>query len=740
MAKEPVTKFDLAAAFKALDDIPVPVPRKGIAPNRPNLSEDMKRVSKTDLLLEDYYDVRSQEDLTKAADERNAEIAKAKLARIEKIVDLNAESPEDLLPTYEGKVIIQCPQCMTLFYKDPEDIEHSENAEEEVVNVGEECQHCGNTDGYNLIGKVAPVADDERDQYEGGDELPAEDEIPDATEDEEPADEENDEAEADNSGEEELEELPVADEAATVEDEGEDVEESVASTTKTQLNEEADKEALTEDDDASLNEFKDLISSSEFKAPISDEEVRGYLGESKTRLNEFVLASLEKQVSAIAQTVIPKSDKLDDYSFVVVPYGNLVSNGKQTNKVDINKIIRDDEAGINVKRFTIDKFKNACALAAQYSLKSDIGVNRVYIFLARKDETSFDKFKQTVAGPYRATKGAGEVPLGQHPCTFAIYEAGKSISPVSIEKRYKTAAAALKQAKDAEGGEDVLDQEETNGDQPSSNGDTPAEQPSTRGDDGSPAPAEETPAEPAGKPDSTDAEENKPKPAARPRATKPAKVFGEADKGKYILVYGSNGSNSLVLNAASAEEAQTLARGKSFGKVKTFLLGADGKKSGFYDGKRLSVDQEDYPYDGTTPVWESFTNGDFEELEDLDEAVFERLIKESLANVYDNITNVAISGCRLTEGKLIVECVLQTDKKKQITASYVFTEAKTNQAKLFIIGSNNRLNESKIMVRGSVSDGKFIAEAIKYKYNMPEYLIEGITGKPKARKLHKKHK
>ena len=59
----------------------------------------------------------------KAQEEREAEVAKAKLARIEKIVDLDADSEEDLLPSYVGKVIIQCPQCMTLFYKNQEDIE-----------------------------------------------------------------------------------------------------------------------------------------------------------------------------------------------------------------------------------------------------------------------------------------------------------------------------------------------------------------------------------------------------------------------------------------------------------------------------------------------------------------------------------------------------------------------------------------------------------------------------------------
>ena len=169
MEKESVKKFDLEAAFKALDEIEIPQ-TKGIKANRVDLKERFGHKPATETLVEDYYDVSSTEDLEDAKEERDGEIAKAKLARIEKIVDLNAETPEDLLPSYVGKVIMQCPQCMTLFYKNPEDIEPSEE-NPDVVNLNEPCQHCGNTSGYTLIGKVGAVTEDEADKYE---EAPAE--------------------------------------------------------------------------------------------------------------------------------------------------------------------------------------------------------------------------------------------------------------------------------------------------------------------------------------------------------------------------------------------------------------------------------------------------------------------------------------------------------------------------------------------------------------------------------------
>lgn len=154
MKKEQVTQFDLESAFKALDEIEIPKVKGGIKPNRMNLHEATKRVDRLSMLVEDYYNLREEADLQDAANDREDEIAKAKLARIEKIVDLNAESEDDILPSYVGKIIIQCPQCMTLFYKKPEDVIPSDE-DPDTVNVGEECQHCGNNDGYTLIGKVA---------------------------------------------------------------------------------------------------------------------------------------------------------------------------------------------------------------------------------------------------------------------------------------------------------------------------------------------------------------------------------------------------------------------------------------------------------------------------------------------------------------------------------------------------------------------------------------------------------
>lgn len=224
MRKESVQKFDLEAAFKALNEVEIPIV-KGIRPNREDLQEKFTRKLVTDILVEDYYDIGDTEELGQAQEEREAEIAKAKLARIEKIVDLEAESEDDLLPSYVGKFIMQCPQCMTLFYKNEEDIERSEETPD-VVNLNEPCQHCGNNSGYTLIGKVDTVGEDEAAQYDIDDF--EENELDLSFDEEETAEDESVEAEEEVATEEETSEDADLDlDLAPVEDEEEEVQESL---------------------------------------------------------------------------------------------------------------------------------------------------------------------------------------------------------------------------------------------------------------------------------------------------------------------------------------------------------------------------------------------------------------------------------------------------------------------------------------------------------------------------------
>lgn len=75
---------------------------------------------------------------------------------VEQIVDASAESKEDLKKSYIGSIILQCPTCKTMMYKDPDQLVKVEG-EEELYNIDEECPHCGAKDGFEIVGQVASL-------------------------------------------------------------------------------------------------------------------------------------------------------------------------------------------------------------------------------------------------------------------------------------------------------------------------------------------------------------------------------------------------------------------------------------------------------------------------------------------------------------------------------------------------------------------------------------------------------
>jgi hypothetical protein len=275
MKKEIVTKFDLESAFKALDEIEIPAPaQKGrCLANRVNLQERLNAKAAHEALVEDYFDINSTDELEAAKEEREAEVAKAKLARIEKIVDLDAETEEDILPSYVGKFIIQCPQCMTLFYKNEEDIEKSEETPE-VVNINEICQHCGNSSGYNLIGRVGGIEESEADNFDLDEidenelDLDFSEEADEETTDEETTDEASEEEEL-NLDDLELD-LPEEEEEA--EEESEEVEESLNnSKLLAKIEKDNELKADEESEHLTLNEEAEIpVEDSELDEDLSD--------------------------------------------------------------------------------------------------------------------------------------------------------------------------------------------------------------------------------------------------------------------------------------------------------------------------------------------------------------------------------------------------------------------------------------------------------------------------------------
>lgn len=82
------------------------------------------------------------------------------------VIDPEAETGDELQDTYIGKVILHCPVCNSMVYKNLEDI--IKDDAEDLVNVGEECPYCYTSDGFKVIGIVSPFEEgkDEEDNSE----------------------------------------------------------------------------------------------------------------------------------------------------------------------------------------------------------------------------------------------------------------------------------------------------------------------------------------------------------------------------------------------------------------------------------------------------------------------------------------------------------------------------------------------------------------------------------------------
>lgn len=129
------------------------------------LSEAFKKL---DILEEDNFSLDNASDI-----DDMSHFLSIERDPVQDVIDPEAESEEELEDTYIGKVILHCPVCNSMIYKDLEDIEKDD--EEELVNVGEECPYCYTSDGFEVIGIVSPFQEkpEEEEEVEISDESEA---------------------------------------------------------------------------------------------------------------------------------------------------------------------------------------------------------------------------------------------------------------------------------------------------------------------------------------------------------------------------------------------------------------------------------------------------------------------------------------------------------------------------------------------------------------------------------------
>lgn len=112
-----------------------------------------------DLLREAFKDLDEIGDNTfdldkKGIDELQKFLDGDYISNVEYIIDPDAENVDELEDSYVDKVVLDCDVCHSLIYKDQADIVIDE--ETEMANVGEECPYCQSTEGFKIIGQVAP--------------------------------------------------------------------------------------------------------------------------------------------------------------------------------------------------------------------------------------------------------------------------------------------------------------------------------------------------------------------------------------------------------------------------------------------------------------------------------------------------------------------------------------------------------------------------------------------------------
>lgn len=122
-----------------------------------HLTEAFKKM---DLLNEDTFEI-TNDGLEKLKEFENQEFDDDYV----EVIDTEAETEDDISDSYIGQVILDCNVCHSKLYKNKEDVV----VEEENANIEEECPFCYSTEGFKVIGEVAPygeTADNDEDSEE----------------------------------------------------------------------------------------------------------------------------------------------------------------------------------------------------------------------------------------------------------------------------------------------------------------------------------------------------------------------------------------------------------------------------------------------------------------------------------------------------------------------------------------------------------------------------------------------
>lgn len=670
--KESITKFDLEAAFKALDEIDIPVAGK-VKANRPALTEIFSRKTKFDSLMEEYYDISNTAELDDAKEAREAEVAKAKLERIEKIVDLDADSPEDLLTSYVGKYIIQCPQCMTLFYKDQEDVVEAED-DPNTVNVNEVCQHCGNESGYTLIGKVGEAEPDEFDETAPELELPSE-EIPEEPAEEEPASEEGEELE-------DLGDLDAIDLDLDLDNEEEKKEESfIAHTGETLVEEFADDTDL----DAKLEAHSEYIEY--LRTAIAQEEEK-----LEKATNEQVKIAIQRNIDAFKadlESALPDAVKNDiavsedsieetpveEESSEEAPEAQEESYITASESDTLTESLHE-EADLEVSSEEFEElikspeFQKSISDAEVRAIMNDEKEEEIPVEESKLEENVFDKLKLTRAG-----KADWILANTLEDYNNIKANAKGELVPDETNQRFNTFVVICYTNKDSKGKLISVAPSFNNKDLVvGKNGKAVQEKPNYK------------------------------------EADKLAKGWSMQQGNGPAFIYlakDREDEKAVFLCQYFKGELKNDQLDKYFKIAKDHLKGAKlmAKSGGFADDES----------DETTESTDESLNTIMASMEELQESTLETLISDSLVEAYGNVAGFRLTECSFADNKFTVDGTIYFTSGNTRKTTYAFNEsAKSPEGKISLQGINEKLGlDKQFTLTGRIENKTLITESFK---------------------------
>lgn len=205
------------------------------------------------------------------------------------VIDPEAETEDELQDTYIGKVILHCPVCNSMVYKNLEDIVKDDV--EELVNVGEECPYCYTSEGFKVIGIVSPFEEtSEKDEEQ-------EDEDEDTAEEEEEPEEQVDEELT-----EEFEKVEVATENQKVTLDADDGGKLTIEAEPVESEEDEEEEVLAPVPDEVADDIEATANNSESEDEEVEYDVEDFDSDSFDELGESYLKSVYENVSSYKTT------------------------------------------------------------------------------------------------------------------------------------------------------------------------------------------------------------------------------------------------------------------------------------------------------------------------------------------------------------------------------------------------------------------------------------------------------